>query len=460
MQRRIQPRRLFFSVIGLLLLSGLPLNLLAQTATAPSPATDESEYQMPVFSEHYTYHQRSGNRAISGQGTFPDVRTLDSPALSGEVRWLVGANSGQPDWLATDGTQRRILSLVDETLVSAAPQPALPGVPFLVRDMTQRYFDFQTVQNAMSSLSHPVLLSDFPDDPLPLSSWLPQMRFAGVADNGDLLLLTSEGQVLDSAALNIQADARVVAGSGGRVAVYANATSERYVHGIMGDDIEGASLLMFQAADDTLNQLARVDLPGDAVYEGLSPFWADIDEDGLDDLVTTVSDGTDGSRLRVYLTDGNGIRDTVDGSAIGRPGRWQHQLAWDAFAPDGGYELVDVLTPHIGGTVRFYRFTGDSLEIVAEQPGYTSHLIGSRNLDMAVSGDFNGDGQPEIVMPAQNRRSIAGIQRSADGAEVIWELPLDGVLTSNLFALRLPDGRLSLAAGRDDGRVRVWLPQD
>jgi hypothetical protein len=55
---------------------------------------------------------------------------------------------------------------------------------------------------------------------------------------------------------------------------------------------------------------------------------------------------------------------------------------------------------------------------------------------------------------------IAGIQRSADGAEVIWELPLDGVLTSNLFALRLPDGRLSLAAGRDDGRVRVWLPQD
>ena len=270
MPRLIQPGSLF----AVMLLTGLMLTYSqAQTATAPSPATDESEYQMPLFNEHYTYHQRSGNRTIAGQGTFPDVRTLDSPALSGEVRWLTGANSGQPDWLATDGTQRRILSVVDDTLVSAAPTDAPPGVPFLIRDITQRYFDFQTVQNAVSSLSHPVLLTDFPADPLPLSGWLPQMRFAGVADNGDLLLLNANGQVLDSAALSIQPDARVVVDSGGRMAVYANATDARYVHGIMGDDIEGAALIILQAADDTLNQLARVDLPGDAVYEGLSPFW-------------------------------------------------------------------------------------------------------------------------------------------------------------------------------------------
>jgi hypothetical protein len=429
------------------------------TASASTEATDESDYQMPAYSEHYTYHQRSGNRVIAGRSTFPDVQTLDSPALDNPVQWIVGVNSGQPDWLITDGQQRRIISLLDNTVVSAAPEPVPPGVPLLVRDVTSRYSDFPAVQQSVSALSHPVLLNALPDDPLPLFSIQSELRFAGVGENGDLLLLDAEGNILDRAALNIQADARVVLDAAGRIAVYANATDARYVHGIMGDNIEGAALVILRAADDTLTELARVDLPGDAVYEGLSPLWADVNQDGVDDLVTTVSDGAVGSRIRVYLTDESSIMNSVDGAVIGRPGRWQHQLAWDAFAPDGTYELVDVLTPHIGGTVRFYRFTGDSLEIVAEQPGYTSHVIGSRNLDLAVSGDFNGDGQPEIVLPSQNRQRIAGIQHTDEGASVVWELPLDGVLTSNLFALRLPDGRLALAAGRDDGRVRVWLPQ-
>ena len=84
----------------------------------------------------------------------------------------------------------------------------------------------------------------------------------------------------------------------------------------------------------------------------------------------------------------SGVRRT--GPAIGRGNRWRHQIAVAPFGPNGERELVDVLTPHIGGVVEFYRMVGDRIEIVATVPGFTSHVIGSRNLDLALAADADG----------------------------------------------------------------------
>jgi hypothetical protein len=210
--------------------------------------------------------------------------------------------------------------------------------------------------------------------------------------------------------------------------------------------------------NDKFNIVTQIDLSGDAVYEGLSPIWADVDGDTMPDLITTVSDSRSGSRIRVYRMTYDGIRE-ADGEAIGQGHRWQHQLAFAPFGPNGEMELVDVRTPHIGGIVRFYQFNGESMEVVTQLEGYTSHILGSRNLDMAVAGDFNGDGRPEIVLPSQDRSRIAGIQHNDNGAEVVWELPLDSTLSTNLSALNMPDGKLALAAGTSNGNLRVWLSQ-
>ncbi|SVB17310.1 uncharacterized protein METZ01_LOCUS170164 [marine metagenome] len=35
---------------------------------------------------------------------------------------------------------------------------------------------------------------------------------------------------------------------------------------------------------------------------------------------------------------------------------------------------------------------------MAQQDGVTSHPVFSRNLDMALAGDLDGDGQPEFVV--------------------------------------------------------------
>ena len=116
-------------------------------------------------------------------------------------------------------------------------------------------------------------------------------------------------------------------------------------------------------------------------------------------------------------------------------------------------------TPHIGGVVEFYQLVGTQLRLTASLPGYTSHVLGSRNLDMAVAGDFDGDGQPELLLPVQDRTMLAGIRRTTTGAEQAWTADVGGGAATNLAAVSLLDGRLALGVGREDGTVRLWLPR-
>ncbi|MDQ7027784.1 MAG: hypothetical protein Q9P44_19760 [Anaerolineae bacterium] len=383
----------------------------------PLSAQDTESDPMPQY--FYTHQQVTGNRFIAGQGTFPNVEVddLDLPYVPVWVRGYL-TPEGDISWRSTDD----VAYLQD---VSASDD--------IIR-LVGQLADVSPFSNVV-----------------PVGAYL-----VYVARNGDLVLWR-DGEV-DRQSLAIQPDARIVVNENGQLAVYANATNQRYVHGIMGDDLEGSSLLVLEARDDELGIVTQIDLEGDAVYEGLFPMWADVDRDTTPDLITTVSDSQSGSRIRVYRMTYDGIR-VADGQAIGRANRWQHQLAFAPFGINGEMELVEVLTPHIGGVVRFYRFNGNEMEIVAQVGGYTSHVIHSRNLDMAVAGDFNGDGRPEIVLPSQDRQRIVGIQHNENGAEVVWELPLNGTLSSNLAAVQLQNGKLALAAGTEAGHLRLWMSQ-
>ena len=120
---------------------------------------------------------------------------------------------------------------------------------------------------------------------------------------------------------------------------------------------------------------------------------------------------------------------------------------------------MDVLTPHIGGVVEFYRKQGEELRIVARVPGYTSHVIGTRNLDMAAAGDFDGDGRLEVLLPSQSRTELGAIRRTRTGAEVAWKVSVDGRVATNLAVVSLSDGTLAVGVGREDGFLRLWLPE-
>ncbi|MEL6525832.1 MAG: hypothetical protein AAFQ07_08995, partial [Chloroflexota bacterium] len=382
------------------------LILLMMAVSIPALSAQETEDDTMTESNiRYTYHQASGNRLVGGTGTFPNVTTQDA-LVSDTPAWVIGNAGG---WR---------VQLVDQSVTNVRDGSA--GTNFSPYEGILTLFSDGNfpIPDGMSPLSHPVLL--------------PDVAILYITETGNLAAQVIGGTPIEID-LGIQLDARIVISDDNRIAVYAGATNERYVHGIMGDDIEGSEVVVLQIVDGEFEILERMTVEGDAIYEGLSPMWADVNGDGVQDLITTVSNSQLGSRIRAYVFTDEGVQ-TVDGVPIGRGNRWQHQLAWASFAPDGTFELVEVLTPHIGGVVRFYQYTGNTLEIVAELEGYTSHVIGSCNLDMAVAGDFNGDGIPEIVLPSQDRMTIAGIQRTETGAAVVWQLPLNAPVVTNLAA--------------------------
>ncbi len=398
--------------------------------------------QSPDSPPAYTYHQSSGNRFVSGQGTFPNVDPHDF-ALDAVPVWLTGLAIGdaQPVWNIAyeNGDWQAVIVFPeggqDSTEVVSAALP--PGAPFLSTVET-RAWNFINGLDARSDLTHPVLLDG---------------GLVYINTAGDLIFWNNN-QPLSTVSLQALPDARIVSSSAGQIAVYGGADDQRYTHGVLGDSIEATNLSVLAISDDQLQTVTTISLPEPDVFEGLSPIWADVDGDGTDDLIATVSNAQVGAQIRVYRVDGTLL---AASDPIGQGQRWRHQLAYGPFGPNGESEIVDVRTPHLGGIVEFFQLQGDRLEIAASLPGYTSHVLGTRNLDMAVAGDFNGDGQPEIVLPVQDRSALAGLQHGPDGVVEVWRLPLDGTLVTNLSAITLPDQSLALAAGTQDKRLRVWV---
>lgn len=393
----------------------------AEPTGTPAEPPPEAEYA-------YTHLRASGNRVVAGRGAIDGARPVEI-SVEGEPAWLLAFGDSASYWtvVTADGTATtyRVSEGASERIethggVSTPPLAYRVGSEVGVVGRPADCAD----------LTHPV----------------------GI--DGGLLYVATDGDVVlrrDGSAtrLDVQApvDARLVHVAESRYALYGNRT-DRYRHGALGDNIEGSSLLVVDAATERV--AVEVDLDPPTVFEGLSPLVADIDGDGAVELVTTVADSTDGARIRVYDTDGTEL---ATGPVYG-PG-WRHQLCVAPFAPDGATELGVVRKPHVDRTVEFYRVTGDELEVTATEQGYASHTYASRNLDGGLAADLDADGSVELLVPTTDRNTLTAVRRVDAGARAVWSLPLGGSLRTNVTGVALDRGRVAVGAGTADG-VRVW----
>ena len=228
--------------------------------------------------------------------------------------------------------------------------------------------------------------------------------------------------------------------------------SSRYPHGIAGDQLEATEITLLETRP-SLKAVTRISIPGQRVVEGISLIWADLNGDGQREIFVTISDGEQSAQVVVYSESGDQL---AAGPAVGRGNRWRHQLAVAPFGSNGELELAEVLTPHIGGIAGFYRLEGDSLNLVAQRPGVTSHTIGSRNLDMGLAGDLDGHGQHELVVFDQSLVELMALRSTEDGIDGAWQTPVGGKAATNLPSVDLGGG-ITLGVGRDDGVLRIWL---
>lgn len=412
------------------------LDMPEATTTSP-PSLITSDATFTNFG--YTYNSPDGNRYVEGQGGISSTTPIDIE-LSGDPVWLVSARlpndrsiwavvleDGQVQLFELDTASGSVVQ-TDNGFRMAAASPIMIA--------TNETGEIAVIQPpaGSSQLTHPILLDDG--------------HMVTIAEDGDLVFAL-DGKEVERLAINAMLDARIVQDGEGRLAILTDPTTA-YAHGVLGNSIEAGSLTVVDTNGDTPTIVAMIDNFDGSVIEGIAPIWADLDGDGSRELIVTLADSQRGARISAFTLNNEAV---YESAPIGQGNRWRHQLAVAPF--DGEPQLVDVLTPHLGRTVEFFAIDGNLLSIEASINNYTSHLIGSPNLDTGVAGDFDGDGQVELLIPNGQFGALAGLAKSGSDVVVAYDLATEGAITTNLSVTEV-DGGLQVGVGTRGGKLRIW----
>lgn len=167
--------------------------------------------------------------------------------------------------------------------------------------------------------------------------------------------------------------------------------TKRYDHGILGDKVEFGALVLILKSGTRL----RLTLPETRVFEDLAPRLADLDGDGLPEVIVVETDIALGAQLAVYGEAGK-IAATP---FIGRTHRWLAPVGAADLDGDGHVEIAYVETPHLGKTLKIVRLEGDRLVPVAMAKGLTNHKIGDPFIQGSIA---DCDGHPTILTADAN----------------------------------------------------------
>lgn len=403
--------------------------------TVDTPRTLAGSPQVPPADGHgvaYTFGRPSGNRVVAGPGRLPDVDPVDVQ-LGGRPAWVVGVPAAEGDfWVAAlaDGSLVGVVLADDAALADVRPDRLSGSGPPALDARGEGYRLLRAPDDA-GTATHPTVVDAAAVTPTASGD-------VAVERDGDTRRLSADALP----------DGRVVTDGSSRAAVPAE-PSDRYGHGALGDATEPTAVAVVDVAGSpTVDTVVRA--PPPAVFETLFPFWVRWRD--RDVFVLTEAVSGSGARTTVYAESGERL---ATGPRVSGGLGWTHQLAVAPFAPDGTTELATVTKPHVERELRFLRWRGDRLETVATASPWVSHTLSdARNTDRVRAGDFDDDGRIELLVPTVDGRRFGALRRTPDGVTVAWQLPLEGRLSTNLATVDREG--VSVAAGRDDGVLRVW----
>lgn len=209
--------------------------------------------------------------------------------------------------------------------------------------------------------------------------------------------------------------------------------TDRYAHGVLGDAIEGGSLVV-ELADGTLKEFV---LPESQVFEDITPRIHDLDFDGDNEVVTIRSSQTGGAAIVIYSIVDNALVEVGASPENGQRNRWLNIAGiveyFERDIPERGGDshfkiIVGVRTPHIGGRL-FSLFPYDGIYGGQEDlaTGISNHIIGSREL--GLSAMFGSGNNARLYVPSLERSRLIAV---TDNGQPI---PLPGKIDKAIISL-------------------------
>lgn len=222
-------------------------------------------------------------------------------------------------------------------------------------------------------------------------------------------------------------------------AQYKNPTM-RYGHFAAGRLHEYAALAVATNEGRTL----YLNLSEDEVFEDISPRKIKLTTQPLEQtqLLTIVSHKQQGARLVIVRLNAGKLEIAAQSAAIGRPMRWLNPIGTADLDGDGKLEIMAVITPHIGGTMKVYRYQQGELIEIAALPGFSNHVFGSEQLDLSIT--LSSEGKVTMLVPDNARLLLREVALEAGKLVVKRSCKLDSPIVGSMVAL-------------DSGRIKAQL---
>jgi len=250
-------------------------------------------------------------------------------------------------------------------------------------------------------------------------------------------------------------DGRIATAGGSatiRQAWYSKPT-RRYDHGILGDTLEGGSLVVVTKGGKKLEYT----LPGNLVFEDITPHLSDLDGDGKTEVITIISSFSKGGSLGIFQVSANELELRTQSPYIGRSYRWLNIAGINRYSGGRSPEIAIVVTPHIGGRLDLYKFNGTKLSRTVSAQGFSNHFIGSREQRLSASYKEASGNKFNLALPSANRRSLKIMTVAANGWQQIGSATLPSPI-SKAIAVSSSGKNVKFTVGLSNGSVYSVSP--